>query len=119
MTKKDLLENSIVKISKQAGLEMSGTFHLTPVSRDPGGLFIMEVMRPGKKRLCEAIRRVVTGFPRDTESSCIVLLPEVVDEIILVAQPIPADFLPASGGTVGREALMDVDRTEDEHVPQM
>ena len=90
MTKKDLLENSIVKISKQAGLEMSGTFHLTPVSRDPGGLFIMEVMRPGKKRLCEAIRRVVTGFPRDTESSCIVLLPQVVDEIILAAQSGPA-----------------------------
>ena len=78
MTKKELLKESIVKITKQAGLETSGTFHLTSVSRDHGGLFIMEVMRPGKKRLCEAIRRVVTGFPRDTESSCIVLLPEVV-----------------------------------------
>ena len=119
MTKKDLLENSIVKISKQAGLEMSGTFHLTPVSRDPGGLFIMEVMRPGKKRLCEAIRRVVTSFPRDTESSYIVLLPEVVDEIILAAQSGPADFLQVQGRTAVREALMDVHRTRDENLPQM
>jgi hypothetical protein len=118
MTEKDLLENSIVKISKQAGLEMSGTFHLTPVSRDPGGLFIMEVMRPGKKHLCEAIRRVVRGFPRDTESSCIVLLPQVVDEIILAAQSGPAD-LQVSGRTAVREALMDVHRTRDENLPQM
>jgi len=119
MTKKELLEESIVKITKQAGLETSGTFHLTSVSRDHGGLFIMEVMWPERKRLCEEVKRAVTGFPSDSESGCIVLLPKVVDEIILVAQPIPADFLPASGGTVGREALMDVDRTEDEHVPQM
>jgi len=119
MTKKELLEESIVKITKQAGLETSGTFHLTSVSRDHGGLFIMEVMWPERKRLCEEVKRAVTGFPSDSESGCIVLLPEVVDEIILVAQPIPADFLPASGRTVGREALMDVDRTEDEHVPQM
>ena len=119
MTKKELLEESIVKITKQAGLETSGTFHLTSVSRDHGGLFIMEVMWPERKRLCEEVKRAVTGFPSDSESGCIVLLPEVVDEIIIVAQPIPADFLPASGRTVGREALMDVDRTEDEHVPQM
>ena len=119
MTKKDLLENSIVKISKQAGLEMSGTFHLTPVSRDPGGLFIMEVMRPGRKRLCEAIKRVVTGFPPDPESSCIVLLPELVDEIILAAQSGPADFLQVQGRTAVREALMDVHRARDENLPQM
>jgi hypothetical protein len=119
MTKKELLEESIVKITKQAGLEMSGTFHLTPVSRDPGGLFIMEVMRPGRKRLCEAIRRVVTGFPPDPESNCIVLLPEVVDEIILAAQSGPVDLLQVSGRTVVREALMDVHRTRDETLPQM
>ena len=115
MTTKDLLENSIMKISKQAGLQMSDTFHLTPLSRDPGGLFIMEVMLPGRERLCEAIRNAVTGFPSDSESGRIVLLPEVVDEIILVAQPIPAGFLPA----VGREALMDVDRNGDKNAPRV
>lgn len=119
MTKKELLEESIVKITKQAGLETSGTFHLTSVSRDPGGLFIMEVMWPERKRLCEEVKRAVTGFPSDTESGCIVLLPEVVEQIILAAQSDPADFLPASGRTVAAEALMDVHRTGDENIPQM
>ena len=93
MTKKELLKESIVKITKQAGLETSGTFHLTSVSRDHGGLFIMEVMWPERKRLCEEVKRAVTGFPPDSESSCIALLPEVVDEIILAAQSEPADLL--------------------------
>jgi len=93
MTKKELLKESIVKITKRAGLETSGMFHLTSVSRDSGGLFIMEVMSPDRKRLCEEVKRAVTGFPPDSESSCIALLPEVVDEIILAAQSEPADLL--------------------------
>ncbi len=93
MTKKELLEESIVKITKRAGLEASGRFHLTSVSRDHGGLFIMEVMWPERKRLCEEVKRAVTGFPSDTESGCIALLPEVVDGIILAAQSGLADVL--------------------------
>ena len=119
MTKKDLLENSIVKISKQAGLEMSGTFHLTPVSRDPGGLFIMEVMRSDRKRLCEEVKRAVTDFPSDTESGCIALLPDVVDRIILAAQLNPSDLLTASVRTMASKALIDVHRSEDESLTQM
>ena|SRR6267142_1010810 len=119
MTKKELLEEAIIKIAKQAGLETSGTFHLTSVSRDHGGLFIMEVMGPERKRLCEEVKRAVAGFPSDTESGCIVLLPDVVDEIILAAQSEAADFLPASTRTVAAETLMDVHRTGDENVPQM
>ena len=119
MTKKRLLEEAIIKITRQAGLEMSGTFHLTSVSRDSGGVFIMEVMWPERKRLCEAVKRVVTGFPSDPESSCIALLPEVADEIILAAQSDPADFLPTSGRTVAGEALMDVHHTGDGNVIQM
>ncbi len=119
MTKKRLLEEAIIKITQQAGLEMSGTFHLTSVSRDSGGVFIMEVMWPERKRLCEAIKRVVTGFPSDPGSSCIALLPEVADEIILAAQSDPADFLPASGRTLAGEAPMDVRCTADERVTQM
>ena len=119
MTKKRLLEEAIIKITQQAGLEMSGMFHLTSVSRDSGGVFIMEVMWPERKRLCEAVKRVVTGFPSDPESSCIVLLPEVVDQIIHAARSDPADFLPASTRTVAAETLMDVHRTGDENVPQM
>ena len=119
MTKKRLLEEAIIKIAQQAGLEMSGTFHLTSVSRDSGGVFIMEVMWPERKRLCEAVKRVVTGFPSDPESSCIALLPEVADEIILAAQSDPADFLPASRRTLAGEAPMDVHCTGDERVTQM
>lgn len=108
MTKAELLEESIIRITKQAGLQVSGRFHLTSVSRDSGGLFIMDIMEPERKRLCEEVRRVVTGFPSDTESGCIALLPEVVDEIILAAQSDPVDFLPASGATAAAAALMDM-----------
>jgi len=92
MTKTELLEESILRITKQAGLEMSGRFHLTSVSRDSRGLFIMDVMGPERKRFCEEVQRVVTGFPSDTESSFFALLPDVVDEIITAAQFDPADF---------------------------
>ena len=119
MTKKRLLEEAIIKITQQAGLETIGTFHLTSVSHDSSGLFIMEVMRPERKRLCEAVKRAVAGFPSDPESSCIVLLPEVVDQIIHAAQSDPADFLRASSRTVPGEALLDVHRTGDENVPQV
>ena len=93
MTETELLEESIVKITKQAGLEATGRFHLTSVSRDPGGLFILEVMLSDRKRLCEEVKRAVTAFPSDVESGCIALLPEVVDEIILAAKSGPADLL--------------------------
>ncbi len=79
----------------------------------------MEVMWPERKRLCEAVKRVVAGFPSDPESSCIVLLPDLTDQIILAAQSDPADFRPASGRTGAGEALMDVHRTGDEKVIQM
>ena len=96
MTKKELLEESIPRITKQAGLEASGRIHLTSVSRDSGGLFIMEVMQPDRKRVCEEVKRAVTGFPADTESGCIALLPEVVDGNIFAAQAGLAGFRPVS-----------------------
>ncbi len=116
MTKKELLEKSIINIAKQAGLETSGTFHLTSVSRDFGGLFIMEIMRPHRRRLCDEIKRVVTGFPSDPESGCIALLPKVVDELILAAHSVPMEFMTASGRTGAGETRMDVHRTGDENV---
>ena len=98
MTKTELLEESIIRITKQAGLEMSGRFHLTSVSQDSRGLFIIDVMGPERKRFCEEVQRVVTGFPSDTQSSFFALLPEVVDEIIIAAQFAPADFLQTQNG---------------------
>jgi|SRR5258708_7533058 hypothetical protein len=119
MTKKRLLEEAIIKITKQAGLETTGTFHLTSVSHDSSGLFIMEVMRPARKRLCEEVKRVVTGFPSDTESGCIALLPEVADEIILAAQSDPADVLPASGRTAAGETLVELHPSEGKNLGRM
>jgi hypothetical protein len=97
MSEKELLEESILSITKQAGLDASGRIHLTSVSRDSGGVFIMEVMQPDRKRVCEEVKRYVTGFPADTESGCIALLPEVVDGIIFAAQAGLAGFRPVSG----------------------
>lgn len=99
MTKKELLEESILRITKQAGVEASGRIHLTSVSRDSGGLFIMEVMQPDRKRVCEEVKRAVAGFPSDTESGCIALFPEVVDGIIFAAQAGMAGFHPVSGNS--------------------
>ncbi len=92
MTKQELLEESIVKIASRAGLATSGTFHLTSVSRDFGGVYILEVMSYEKARFCDEVRRAVTNFPSDTTSSCIALLPEVVDGIIRVAQSTQSEF---------------------------
>jgi len=50
-------------------------------------------MLSDRKRLCEEVKRAVTGFPSDVESGCIALLPEVVDEIILAAKSERSDLL--------------------------
>ena len=69
MTKQELLEESIVKIASRAGLATSGTFHLTSVSRDFGGVYILEVMSYEKARFCDEVRGAVTNFPPDAERS--------------------------------------------------
>ncbi len=119
MTRKKLLEESIVRITKRAGLETAGRFHLTPVSQDTGGLFILEVMWSDRKRLCEEVKRAVTDFPSDTASGCIALLPDVVEQIILAAQLNPADLRTVSGRTMAGKARIDVQRTGDESLTQM
>jgi len=119
VTKKRLLEEAIITITQQAGLETKGRFHLTSVSRDSSGLFIMEVTLPARKRLLEEVKRVVTSFPSDTESGFIVLLPEVADEIILAAQTGPAGCLPALGATAAGEALVELHPGEDKNVGQL
>src|SRR5258708_30775044 len=118
MIKKELLQKSIVTIAKRAGLETSGMFHLTPVSRDSGGLFIMEVMRPLKGPLCNEIKLVVPGFPSDTASGCIALLPGVVDEIILAAQSARPEFISVSDRAVSARRLIG-HRAGDENVTSM
>jgi len=89
MTKKELLENAIRTISRRAGIVEPDRFHVTQVSKDPGGVYLMQVSWPEGRRVCEEVRRMVAGFPAITYSSCVPLLPEVVDEIIMVARPDP------------------------------
>lgn len=87
MTRKDLLENALRMISQRHGLREGGAFHVTQVSHDADGLFLMQVSLPEGLRLYEAVGRDVAGFPSGACSSCVPLLPQVVDEIILTARP--------------------------------
>ena len=87
MTRKDLLENALRMISQRHGLREAGAFRVTQVSQDADGLFLVEASLPEGLRLYEAVGRDVAGFPSDACSSCVPLLPRVVDEIILTAQP--------------------------------
>jgi hypothetical protein len=94
MTKKELLEASILGSAKQAGVEASGRIHLTSRSRDSGALFIMEVMQPDRKRVCEEARRAITETQPANDSGCIALIPEAVDGIVFAAQAGLAGFHP-------------------------
>lgn len=85
MNKQDHLSNAIRTIAHRAGIARP-VFHLTSVSRDAAGVFIMQTTWPDGKLMCEEIAQAVAGFPKDPYTTCIALLPELVDEIIWVAQ---------------------------------
>lgn len=84
MNKQDSLQQALHIIAARAGIEQP-VFHLTSVSRDAAGVFIMQTAWPEGKGMCNVIARAVNGFPRDPFTSCIPLLPELVDEIIRAA----------------------------------
>ena len=48
----------------------------------------MQTMWPDGRLICEGIARAVAAFPRDHDTTCVALLPELVDEIICVARPV-------------------------------
>jgi hypothetical protein len=87
MTRKQQLENALRMITQRAGIPEAGQFHVTQVSQDADGLFLMEVSLPEGLRLYEAVGRNVSGFPVDACATCVPLLPQLVDEIIMSAQP--------------------------------
>ncbi len=87
MTRKELLENALRMITQRAGIRDAGQFRVTQVSGDADGLFLMEVTLPDGLQLYGAVGRDVPGFPADACSSCVPLLPHIVDEIIFTAQP--------------------------------
>ena len=85
MNRQELLNDAIRTIAQRAGIEQP-VFHLTSVSQDSAGVFIMQTAWPEGRLMCEKIAHVVTGFPNDPYTSCVALLPDLVDEIIWAAQ---------------------------------
>jgi len=64
VTKKRLLEEAIIKITQQAGLENDRQVSPHIVSRDSSGLSSWRWTLPARKRLLEEVKRVVTSFRR-------------------------------------------------------
>ena len=87
MDRQALLEKAIRTLSRRAGSERP-VFHVLCVSQDSAGIFIMQTTWPDGRAICEAITRVVDSFPKDHYTTCIALLPELVDAIILAARPV-------------------------------
>ena len=85
MNRQELLKDAIGTIAQRAGIERP-VFHLTSVSQDCAGLFIMQTTWPEGRLICEKIAHAVTGFPKDPYTTCVALLPDLVDEIIRVAR---------------------------------
>jgi hypothetical protein len=85
MNKHELLQDAIQTIAQRGGIERP-EFHLTSVSQDSAGVFILQTMWPDGRMICEKMAREVTGFPKDPFTTCVALLPELVDEIIRAAQ---------------------------------
>ena len=85
MNRQELLNDAIRTIAQRAGIERP-VFHLTSVSQDSAGVVIMQTMWPEGRVICEKIACAVAAFPKDPYTSCVALLPDLVDEIIRVAQ---------------------------------
>jgi hypothetical protein len=85
MNRQELLNDAIRTIAQRAGIEQP-VFHLTSVSQDSAGIVIMQTMWPEGRVICEKIASAVAAFPKDPYTSCVALLPDLVDEIIRVAQ---------------------------------
>jgi len=85
MDKQKFLNDAIRTIARRAGIERP-VFHITSVSQDSAGIFIMQTMWPEGRLICEGMARAVAAFPRDHYTDCVPLLPDLVDEIIWVAR---------------------------------
>ncbi len=85
MNKHEFLNDAIRTITQRAGIERP-VFHLTSVSQDSAGVFILQTTWPEGRLICEKIACAVAGFPKHPCTSCVALLPELVDEIIWAAQ---------------------------------
>jgi hypothetical protein len=85
MNRQELLNDAIRTIAQRAGIERP-VFHLTSVSQDSAGVIIMQTMWPEGGLICAEIASAVDGFPIDPYTTCVALLPDLVDEIIRASQ---------------------------------
>ena len=85
MDRQALLEQAIRTLARRAGIAQPA-FHILCVSQDAEGIFIMQSMWPESRLLCEGIARAVAAFPSDHYTTCIALLPDLVDDIICAAR---------------------------------
>ena len=85
MDRQALLERAIRTLSQRAGIERP-VFHVLCVSQDSAGIFIMQTTWPDGQAICEAIASVVEAFPKDHYTTCVALLPDLVDEILRAAR---------------------------------
>jgi predicted ATP-grasp superfamily ATP-dependent carboligase len=82
MTTMELLEEAIHAIIRRAGISNANAFHLICVSGGNEGVFIMDTLWPEGRRIYQAIGRAVERFPNETYTSCVALLPDMVEAII-------------------------------------
>jgi hypothetical protein len=85
MNRQEFLNDAIRTIAQRSGIERP-EFHLTSVSQDLAGVFIMQTTWPEGRLICEKIASAVAGFPKYPYASCVALLPDLVDEIIRAAR---------------------------------
>jgi len=92
MAKKELLEDAIKRIVRRAGIRKQGAFHLTLVSSGTDGIYVMDTIWPEGPEIYRAINRAVGRFPAEAYTTCIALLPDMVNEIIAAGSAV-APFL--------------------------
>lgn len=80
-----MLEDAIRILARRAGVARP-EFHVMCVSQDSAGIFIMQTTWPEGRLICEGLAGAVAAFPRDHYTTCVALLPGLVDEIIGAAQ---------------------------------
>src|ERR1043165_9661558 len=85
MDRRALLEQSIMALAQRAGVQRP-VFHVISVSQDSAGIFLMQTSWPDSHAICEAIARAVDASPKDHYTTCVALLPDVVDQIIRAAR---------------------------------
>ncbi|HXF16856.1 MAG TPA: hypothetical protein VN496_07615 [Burkholderiales bacterium] len=100
MDRRALLEQSIMVLAQRAGVDRP-VFHVISVSQDSAGIFLMQTRWPDGQAIYEAIARDVDAFPKDHYTTCVALLPEVVDQIIRAAR----EERPAVASVLAEERL--------------